>query len=200
MIKHRGFFGSTGSGKTTLAEYMGRQSDGLVVFFNAQEESLRSAWAACGKNDRLDVVVPSGRAALRNYIPSADDEMAQLELNVLVNRMFALPATKTVLIVDEAQVYAPEGKDQGALQKVARRGRRYNIELWTVSQHPADISKKVVRQLHEHYIFELRYSDEYLKKYGIDADKLHQIHKERGKYSYAVWNGADLRGCDPLDL
>jgi len=193
---HRAYFGQSGTGKTTLAADHAADAGANVLFFNTQEEDVLPGFTRADRTDLLHLLA-AGRI---DYVPAADDRTARMELDVIVREMFKHRERHNVLIVDEAQEYAPEGSRPGPLELVARRGRRHNVELWVVSQHPADLAKKVLRQVSTVYLFEMPYSDQYLRQQNIPVEHLRALHEEGGEYSYAVWDGLNLDGPHRLDL
>jgi len=197
MVKHRAYFGQSGTGKSTLAAYHAAEAGANVLFFNTQdEEGILPGFARAGRGDLVELL-SAGRV---DYVPAAEDDHARMELDVIVREMFRRRDRVNILIVDEAQEFAPEGGAPGPLERVARRGRRHQVELWVVSQHPADLSKSVLRQMSAVYLFELPYSDRYLKMQHIPSGDLHELLRRGGDYSYAVWDGLELDGPHRLDL
>lgn len=160
-----------------------------VVFFDTQDE-LKGKMPRADMSD--DVARVLGAGYIR-YVPSSDDDTARQELAVLVDHAFARRGD-VVFVCDEAQEYAPQGGAPGPLEQVARRGRSKGVWLWAVSQHPADLSKKVMRQLGKVFLFEMPWSSPYFATYKIPQDELKERLAAGGAYSYCVWDGLDLSG------
>jgi len=191
---HACIFGATGSGKTTYANQILRAWKGPALAINTQGEPLFGAKVSLSmRDDELVSLLRKGHKL--NLEPPPDDNQARLILDALIPRLIgrAVWKPRLLLLVDEAHVYAPNGKGS-PLQLIARRGRKWGVcGLW-ISQRPADLSKTLVTQAGQVAIFETMWETTYFRSYGLDVDEIKRRIEAGGPYSYVVWHGSRLEG------
>jgi len=89
------------------------------------------------------------RAIVANVVESIFNESKQTNGNF-----------RTLIVLEEAHNYAPEGKGSGsasnyALQRIASEGRKFQIGLMAITQRPAYVSKDVLAQCNTSAVFRL---------------------------------------------
>ena len=100
------------------------------------------------------------------------------------------------MIIDEAQVYAWLGS-RTDLQNFARRGRRFGVKSWFLSQQPQDLAKPIVNNIDWQVLFKLgQYSSIYFKNYHIPIEE--HLEWLSRQYHYVIYNNEVMHRCTPI--
>lgn len=196
---HELVVGRTRSGKTTYARARALKHDGPVLFINTQEEDL-TGYIRCDKKAALTVLRSALDAGFKlNYIPSADDSQALLELRVLESLIFdvgrRLKSEKyLLLVVDETQVYAGNNMPDSPLYRVARRGIAHGVRGTYITQRPADINNLLITQCSRHVIFKTSWESQYFRRYGLPGEEIEKKLNEAPDYSYLILEDGEIKG------
>lgn len=188
--------GRTGTGKTRhLLGYALRGK--RVLYFNTQGED--APWPGLAVADRriaLADLWPGLALGPVNYVPHDETPVARAELDVLVaDAMRREWRPPLVLCVDEADVFAPEGGRPGPLERLAKRGRKQGVFLYAITQHPADLSKQVVRNVRRHVVFRLDYSAAYYRHHRLPAEEIEgALALSPSPHAYVVYEDGEVRG------
>lgn len=189
---HEFVCGLPGSGKTHHAVHVATHHQGPVIVIDPQDDP-DLPWPRADSGNSWSQIWAAATSGGVRYVPSLDDARAERELRLIALRLLQPHQRELLLVIDEAHIYAPEGKPAGPLHQAARRGRRFNVRLLLISQRPADLSKGLVLLAARHTIF-TTFEGSYLAKYGIPADDLRQRLVNGGDYSYCTWDMASLQG------
>lgn len=182
--------GETGSGKTTVGEYLHEYGAGYSIFVNIQHEPVVGREVArWGRREMAE-------SKKINFNPEISDAQYIRAVERITFELMEMgkqhceeyPRSHWVtLIVDEAPVFLPQGADNYLLQAL-RRGKRYGVRIILIAQNPVDVSKTARTQCHNHIIFELNaYNRPYFKTHGMDYDEIKKLTME--KYFFTVWDG-----------
>jgi len=202
-IQHEAVLGRTRSGKTYYAAWRADQfrrtvGGAQVIFFDTKGTGGQGAGSVPGQWVMFD-----RRYALRDmegdplvwYVPSADQKVAQTELEVLTQYAMQMRDQPTVVVVDEAQVWAGSGQRSGPVQKVARQGagEPQVMGIFT-AQRPADLAKGVLTQCERVVVF--RIDDIWESSYWervVSQDVLKQVQRGTQKrHHYVVLEGGEV--------
>ena len=189
---HEFVCGLPGSGKTHHAIHVARAHRGPVIVVDPQDDPDLPWPRADASNSWGQIWEAAGRGGVR-YVPSVDDGRANRELRIIAQRLLRPHSRELLLVIDEAHIYAPEGKPAGPLHQLARRGRRFGVRLVLISQRPADLSKGLVLLSARHTIF-TTFEGPYLSRYGINGEELRHKLLTGGEHAYCVWDLATLAG------
>lgn len=188
---HEFVCGLPGSGKTHHAVFLARQHRGPLLVIDPQDDP-GLPWPRADASNTWGQIWAAAQHGGVRYVPSMDDERAHRELRLITQRLLQPHSRELLLVVDEAHIYAPEGKPAGPLHQLARRGRRFGARLLLISQRPADLSKGLVLLCSRHTIF-TSFEGPYLQRFGIPADDLRQ-RLATVEYGYCTWDMATLQG------
>lgn len=189
---HEFVCGLPGSGKTHHAVHVARQHRGPLLVIDPQDDP-QLPWPRADSGNTWGQVWQAAAHGGVRYVPSMDDARANRELQLMASRLLLPHDREWLIVIDEAHIYAPEGRPAGPLHQLARRGRRFNGRLLLISQRPADLSKGLVLLAARHTIF-TTFEGAYLSRYGIPGDELRQRLVNGGDYSYCTWDMATLQG------
>ena len=202
--RHVLIVGRTGCGKTywmsKICEYLP-----AYVFVNPQEETIVDSITQIVTEDPNDVVklLEEGYRKIQ-FLPMEDDLGAIDQLEVIRRDLWSVAGEMNIkdgqwwmnFICDEAQIFAPLGS-RTDLQTFARRGRRYGIKSWFLSQQPQDLAKGIVNNVDWQVLFKLgQYSSVYFKNYKIPIEPhLEWIKRD---YHYCIYDGETIHRCPPI--
>jgi hypothetical protein len=166
FLKHKAFIGQSGCGKTTLVTKMVKSEArkySLIVFLNTQEEDFvdkLSPFHARSIEELEDHIDQSRRIVIYHLSDEADvDEWEQFdELAVYlwgIKRHKENANKNFLFIVDECDNFQTVNKILPIYRKLLGKGRKWNLEMWNITQRPALINKIIFTQSKELYMFEL---------------------------------------------
>jgi len=202
--KHILVVGETGSGKTY---YMAKVCEMLpvLIFVNPQMEPIVDKVTDVVTEDAGNVIelLEEGYRKIQ-FIPDEHDEEAIAQLEDIRRDLWAVSADMNIkdgewwinMIIDEANIFAQLGS-RTDVQNFARRGRRYGVRSWFLTQQPQDLAKGIVNNTTHAVIFQLgSFAEPYYKKFNIPIeDEREWIAR---KYHYVIWNKHTLTRCIPV--
>lgn len=209
---HTSIVGATGSGKSTLGMALFDSAPGTAIFVDPSGAEMSDSRAdyvidlsegdalepeAFAEYRRIRIVPPDGTG-------TEDDIRAMEGLQRLlfdIGENIPHENGKFYVFIDEAHEVAPlSASGDNPVVRLAKRGRSHNVRLFLISQSPADMSKKAVKQVHYHVVFALNdYSLDYLKRYGMPSEAVEGAVGAPGSYKFVVYDGYDLSGPYRLD-
>lgn len=203
--KHVLIVGKTGAGKTY---WMAEVADNFLdcfIFVNTQLERCVEKITNFSTNNAQEVVeaLEEGHRKIE-FIPSENDIEAISQLEIIRRDLWYVAEEMKIkegqwwinMIVDEAQAFAWLGS-RTDLQNFARRGRRFGIKSWFLSQQPQDLAKAIVNNVDWQVLFKLgQYSSIYFKNYKIPIEE-HLGWLDRD-YHYVIYDGSDIKKCLPI--
>ena len=203
--KHVLIVGKTGMGKTYWMSEVCKQSLDCFIFVNTQLERCVEKVTNFSTEDAGEVVeaLEEGYRKIE-FIPSENDMEAISQLELIRRDLWEVAQEMNVregqwwinMIIDEAQIYAWLGS-RTDLQNFARRGRRFGVKTWFLSQQPQDLAKPIVNNIDWQVLFKLgHYSSIYFKNYHIPVEE-HQgwLNKQ---YHYLIYEGNQIQRCTPI--
>jgi len=143
--------GKTRGGKTVTVNEMAAEFDGLSVFWNPEEEDNVVGYAINRPSHIISAIKQFGWGVKLDYRPRFSGKEKRAEMAQLQQFLFDL-ANETgrnhpiIVIVDECQDVAEQGKGSGGLHKLVKKGLKRQIKVVPASQDPATVSKTIVRQ------------------------------------------------------
>lgn len=195
--KHVFIAGVTQTGKTHCGVEYGRGWPGPVLFFNPQDfQGVAGYVNADGRTEAAAIVNGLKRGVKVNYVPGRKRQEAAAELNALVDLVFSyVPWSPPLLfIIDETHFYSKDARE-GQIGDICRVGLRFGVVGCFISQSPADTSKVLLRQSDYHLVFRVDLYDlKYFKERAYPVEKIQEIHKKGGQYSFAVYNFGAVTG------
>jgi hypothetical protein len=199
MSEHELIIGMTRSGKSYHAQAAAQAWPGPVLFYNPQGQKMDvGEWTRATPNDSLSALVSllSNRPRARvQFTPHWNTEVARPQLARIVDECMQRIWTPPLLIVvDEADQVAPQGKNGTPAHQIAQRGGKQQVWGRFVTQHPSVVSKMVMRQCTRKTIFLTEDSAAYFKQYGWPGDEIERILSTAPKHSYVEWQNRQLTG------
>ena len=202
--KHVLIVGKTGSGKTYWMSEICKVLD-CFIFVNTQLERSVEKVTSFSTDTATEVVeaLEEGYRKIE-FIPSENDIEGIEQLEQIRRDLWAVAQEMKIkegqwwtnFICDEAQSYAWLGS-RTDLQNFARRGRRFGIKSFFISQQPQDLSKAIVNNCDWQVLFKLgQYSSIYFKNYKIPIEE-HQGWIDK-QYHYVIYNGETVSRCTPI--
>lgn len=206
--------GGTGSGKTTFATWMFKNVGALAVFYNTQLE-VRVEQAGTALVYNMNGFRKAYNKGYRKIVfnPNEDDEIAEKELESLIELLFKLgyeinkdakdtPKPFCYLFIDEIQEYSSKTSKNQVVDRVWKRGRRYGIVGIAISQRPADVSHTILTQSRQHIIFRLgQYEKGYFDTYKIpifkDSEYAEWLERD---YHFLVYDQRTLEKYPPVEI
>lgn len=202
--KHVLVVGMTGSGKTY---WMAKVCERLpcFIFVNPQEERIVDTVTdiVTDEADKVIELLEEGYRRIQ-FLPD-DDVVVGIDQLETIRRdlvdagrdMHLKEDTFWVdFIIDEIQDYAWLGS-RNDLENVFRRGRRYGIRGWALSQQPQNLAKVIVNNVSWQVLFRLgQYSSIYFKNYRIPIEQ-YQNHIDKD-YHYVIYDGKKMYPCNPI--
>lgn len=201
---HVSIVGATGSGKTTLGIHLYENvPTGKAIFVHQDPNDTMDAdvridyergdeWdlQALREGDHIEIIMPMDEER-------ATDELARLQTDLFdIARQIPHDKPRFYVFVDEAHEYAGiNAQDDNPLVRMAKRGRRFNIRLFLLSQSPADVSKKAMKQASFHVIFPIgTFSKTYFDTYKIPFDEVKMKVGAPKSHKWVVWDDFAVRG------
>lgn len=201
---HVGIVGSTGSGKTTFSIHLYENvPTGKGIFIHQDpndrmdfdvriDYSRGDTWTVekLKENRLIEVVMPPNEEHARM-------ELAQIQADLFtIGRQLPHDNPRFYVFVDEAHEYADlNAEDDNPLVRMAKRGRRHNIRLFIISQSPADVSKKALKQANYHAIFAMgTFSKSYFDTYHIPFEEVRDKVGKPDSHKFLIWDDFELWG------
>jgi energy-coupling factor transporter ATP-binding protein EcfA2 len=204
--KHCLVIGATGSGKTYFMAKVADTYFHRFIFVNPQleEEVDRVCTHAFESPEETLEAVLDGIKAIE-FIPDENDEVALLQLEELRRGLFDIAADMNIksgtwwmnFILDEAQTYAWKGSRED-VDNFARRGRRFGIRSYFLTQRPQNISSTIINNIQYQVIFRTgTYESPYFKTYKIPIDEHQEWLKQ--DFHYILYDGFEVQECEPIE-
>lgn len=202
---HELITGVSGSGKTTYsvkrAQEVSLDTGRLVTFIDTKGDT-KTPWPIADRHHSLRDM----RNSSFTFRPNIDGTYRLIEVEALVRYALQGGLGARVLVVDEAQEYAPHGRARGPLQDVATQGRSKGLTGLFICQAPQDISKTIVRQCDRVALFRQDefFSHEYWR--GKAGERYEEVERkmsaarQQGKgWPYVVIQGGEVTGPFQVD-
>ena len=196
--------GETGSGKTY---YMSKICEMLptLIFINPQEEVIvdKITQVVTDEEDKVMELLEDGYRKIQ-FLPSEDDDIAIDQLKTIRLDLWNIASEMNIkdgefwmnMIVDEANIFAQLGSRTDA-QNLARRGRRYGVRSWFLTQQPQDLAKGIVNNTTHAVIFQLgTFAEPYYQKFHIPIEEEREWIAR--PYHYVIWDKHVLTRCHPI--
>jgi hypothetical protein len=204
--KHCLVIGATGSGKTF---WMARVADLYLkrfIFVNPQLE--REVEKICtvaydDANELLEGVLDGNRRI--EFIPDENDDVALVQLEEIRRGLFDIAAEMNIqanqfwlnFILDECQIWLYKGSRNDA-DNFARRGRRFGIRSFFLSQRPQSVSSTTINNVDNQIIFRTgSYESVYFKQYKIPIEAEKEWLEK--PFHYVLWDGFTMQRCEPIE-
>lgn len=201
---HVGVVGATSSGKTTLSIHLYENAPvGKAIFFHQDPNDTMAADVVVdySNGDTWDLSVLQEGNRIEILAPADEDSarvvLGQIQADLFeIGRQIPHDNPRFYLFVDEAHEYAGlNAEADNPLVRVAKRGRRHNIRLFVISQSPADVSKKVLKQANYHVIFAMgTFSKTYFDTYSIPFDDVRDALGDPEEHRFMVFDDFKLYG------
>lgn len=196
MTGHVYVCGMTQHGKThyavreaeRLASALGRPA----IFIDSKRDTT-TPWPLADKSHSLSDMLGAGGAT---YRPTPDQRARTAEVDAIC-RALVDAQQPCILVVDEAHLYAPNGRDRGGVQEVATVGLGLGIVLIAVNQNPAHISKSIVNQCTRLVLFRQHpvWGAPYWRRLAPEVwAEVEQLMEKAGRYAYCVVEGTRVTG------
>lgn len=202
--RHVLVIGGSGSGKTF---WMTKVCDFLptYIFINPQIEQVVDKITQVVTENENEVIelLENGYRRIQ-FIPSEDDMQGIEQLKTIRLDLWEVAKNMNIkdgqfwmnFISDESQIYAWKGS-RNDLDNFARRGRRYGIKSWFLTQRPQNLSSGIINNVTHQVIFKSgAYESMYFKNYKIPIEQEKEwIDKP---YHYVVYDGSVMQRCTPI--
>lgn len=185
-----GFFGRTGSGKTTLAR---------AVLRKAQEGGNRTI-VFDAKHTYLDggvKIVERVNPKLRNQIVRVPPDAGEMER---WNEAFydAWEMGEAILYVDEATLVSPPRTITPGYGRCIRTGREIGLGTWSGSQRPKDIPSVIFTEAEHIFGFRLGWDADVDKIASFTSARFYDIHDKlrqgrKRRHDFVYYNVIDDR-------
>lgn len=203
--RHVLVIGSTGMGKSYWMSEIAKKYLPVFIFVNPQLEEAIQSICECNITRPGDILeaLDEGYSKIE-FVPSEDDKEAIEQLKLIRKVLFEFAEDMNVregefwldLIVDEAQLYSPL-HSRTDLENFARRGRRFGIRCWFLTQQPQNLSKGISNNVSNQVIFKLgQYSRTYFHEYKIPVED-HLPHLQK-PFHYLIWDGFRMTEESPI--
>lgn len=201
---HVGVVGATGSGKSTLGFHLFEHTPtGKAVFIVNDPNDTPAAGHVVDyeKGGSWDVRLFQEHERVVLVMPP-DESQALTVLREIQRDLFALgrqmnhDKPRFYVFVDECHEFADNNADDdNPLIRMAKRGRRYNCRLFMLSQSPADVSKKALKQADYQCVFALgTYEKTYFGTYGMPYDEITEKVGHKDEHRFIVWDDYEVHG------
>ena len=202
--KHILVVGTTGSGKTywmcKVCNYLP-----TYIFVNPQYEREVDKITQIATEDENEVItlLEDGYRRIQ-FLPSEDDMEAIQQLKTIRLDLWQVARDMNIkdgqwwlnFICDEAQIFAWLGS-RTDLQNFARRGRRYGVKSWFLSQAPQDLAKPIVNNTTHTVLFELgTFAEPYYQRFHIPIEGENEWLEK--PWHYLVWDKKKMVRCEPV--
>lgn len=203
--KHCLVIGATGTGKTFWMTKVANRYLHRFVFVNPNLEEVVEQICTVHYYESTEVLegLLDGETKIE-FIPAEDTQTALEQLEELRLGLFEIAAEINVasgtwwlnFILDEAQTYAWKGSRED-VDVFARRGRRFGIRSWFLTQRPQNISSTIINNVQNQVIFGTGpYETPYFKSYKIPIEG--EMEWLRKPFHYVLYDGFVIRRCKPV--
>jgi len=204
--KHCLVIGATGSGKTFWMAKVADEYLHRFIFVNPQlEESVAKIChvSYTEPEDLLEGII-DGKTAIE-FVPDENDAAAIVQLEIIRRGLFDIAAEMQIkagtwwmnFILDEAQSYLWKGSRNDG-DNFARRGRRFGIRSFFLTQRPQNISSTVINNIQYQVIFRTgSYETVYFKQYKIPIDEHAEWLKQ--DFHYILYDGFEVQECERIE-
>ena len=203
--KHVLVIGATGTGKTWWMSKVADRYLHRFVFVNPNLEEVVESICTVHYYEPSDVLDGLLNGEIRiEFIPAEDTDTSLKQLEELRVGLFEIASELDVtsgtwwlnFILDEAQTYAWKGSRED-VDVFARRGRRYGIRSWFLTQRPQNISSTIINNVQNQIIFRTGpYETPYFKSYKIPIEE--EMTWLMKPYHYILYDGFVTQRCNPV--
>ena len=164
-LKHKAFIGQSGSGKSTYMCKMVKMKAkeyNFILILNTQHEDFIdkvSSFHAKNKEEILNHMEQKRRIVIYKISEEADideweafDELATWLWEL--KRYKENEDKKFLFVIDECDIYQTKNQISSIYKKMMTKGRKYNLEMWNITQRPQLIHTTILTQSKEIYMFE----------------------------------------------
>lgn len=204
--KHCLVIGATGSGKTFWMAKVAETYLKRFIFVNPQLEEVVDSICQVVYEDPGELIEAVLDGVKRiEFIPDENDEAALQQLEEIRRGLFDIGAEMNTnagdwwmnFILDEAQTYAWKGSRED-VDNFARRGRRFGIRSFFLTQRPQNISSTIINNIQYQVIFRTgSYENPYFKTYKIPIAEHEAWLKQ--DYHYILYDGFEVQECEPIE-
>ena len=206
---HTSIVGTTGSGKSTLAIALFENAPGRAIYVDPTgDEDVRADATLDLREDQFNPAIFAENRRIRLILPDGTGTDADMAAMAAIQiSLFEIGSEiphedgRFYLFIDEAHEVAPLHADgDNPVIRIAKRGRSHNVRLFLISQSPADMSKKAVKQVYYHTVFALNdYSLDYLKRYGMPDETVESAVGSPKDHKFVIYDGYRVDGSYRLD-
>ena len=175
------------------------------IFVNPQYEQVVDKITQIATEDENEVIrlLEDGYRRIQ-FLPSEDDMQAIEQLKTIRLDLWEVARDMNIrdgqwwinMIIDEAQIFAWLGS-RTDLQNFARRGRRYGVKSWFLSQAPQDLAKPIVNNTTHTVLFQLgTFAEPYYQRFHIPISSENEWLEK--PYHYLVWDKKHMVRCEPV--
>jgi len=203
--KHVLVIGATGTGKTWWMSKVANRYLHRFVFVNPNLEEVVENICTAHYDTPSEVLSGLLDGEIRiEFIPAEDTKESLTQLEELRIGLFEISAELNIpsgtwwlnFILDEAQTYAWKGSRED-VDVFARRGRRYGIRSWFLTQRPQNISSTIINNVQNQVIFRTGpYETPYFKNYRIPIEEESEWLMK--PYHYILYDGFKVYRCNPI--
>lgn len=203
--KHVLVIGATGTGKTWWMSKVANRYLHRFIFVNPNLEEVVESICTAHYYEPSEVLDGLLNGEIRiEFIPPEDTKTALEQLEELRVGLFEIASQIEVtsgtwwlnFILDEAQTYAWKGSRED-VDVFARRGRRYGIRSWFLTQRPQNISSTIINNVQNQVIFRTGpYETPYFKSYKIPIEE--EMPWLMKPYHYILYDGFVTQRCNPI--
>jgi len=199
-VKHELIAGITRSGKSFFSFHEIQHSDRPTIYINVKGEKLKGVEPI--KTMDKKNTVKQLLHALKHYKAvdfRVSDNKRDQKIEMIALCGTAMKRGGVDLVVDEAWTFIPQGTHDSPLFTVARRGLSEGVRLKIITQTPADVDKKLIKQCEIIRVFRLNNWDyKYLDRVGLPADQIRDTLKASEKYSHVKMTDGEVVKVDPV--
>jgi hypothetical protein len=203
--KHCLIIGATGTGKTWWMAKVAKRYLHRFVFVNPNLEEVVDNICTVQYDEPTDVLdgLLDGETKIE-FIPDENTTKGLVQLEDLRLGLFQIAEEMAIMsgtwwinfILDEAQTYAWKGSRED-VDVFARRGRRFGIRSWFLTQRPQNISSTIINNVDNQIIFRTGpYETPYFKNYRIPVEDEQDWLKK--KFHYILYDGFTVYRCRPI--
>lgn len=176
--------GKTGSGKSTLTEYLLSTAEHLIVIDGKDSDDIRDNWNVVAYNREKHLQAIKEHKPMRIRLVNNMEEIIEV-LNV------AYTYGNITLYIDEiTATIPPRTKPPAIFTDIWTRGRSRNIGAWSGTQRPSQIPLEFISESEHLFIFKLTLENDRKRMAGMAGKKvLSPPLDQHGFYYYNVNDG-----------